>query len=98
MSRRRGRRVTALVLLTFLVLASGIVWRKSYGFTEGQRLRELTEQRTELDAQRTRIEGDIRSTLTLRRLGAIVEKRLGLRVPADSQIILLTRPRGDSLP
>jgi hypothetical protein len=97
-TKRRGRRVTALVLLGFLVLASGIVWRKSYGFTEGQRLRELSERRTELDAQRTRIEGDIRSTLTLRRLGAIVEKRLGLRVPADSQIILLTRPRGDSLP
>lgn len=97
MTKHRGRRLTALVLLGFLALASGIVWRKSYGFTEGQRLRELSERRTELDAQRTRIEGDIRSTLTLRRLGAIVEKRLGLRVPADSQIILLTRPRADSL-
>jgi hypothetical protein len=100
MSKRRGRQVTALVLLGFLALASAVVWRKSYGFTEGQRLRELAERRTELDARRTRIEGDIRSTLTLRRLGAIVERRLGLRVPADSQIILLTRPRegGDSLP
>jgi hypothetical protein len=98
MSKRRGRQVTALVLLGFLALASAVVWRKSYGFREGQRLRELTERRTELDAKRTRLEGDIRSTLTLRRLGAIVEKRLGLRVPADSQIILLTRPRGDTLP
>jgi hypothetical protein len=98
MSKRRGRRLTALALLAFLALASAVVWRKSYGFSEGQRLRELTERRTELDARRTRIEGDIRSTLTLQRLGAIVEKNLGLRVPADSQIILLTRPRGDSLP
>ena len=98
MSRRRGRQVTALVLLGFLALASAVVWRKSYGFREGQQLRELTERRTELDGRRTRLEGDIRSTLTLRRLGAIVEKRLGLRVPADSQIILLTRPRGDTLP
>jgi hypothetical protein len=86
------------VLLGFLALASAIVWRKSYGFTEGQRLRELTERRTELDGRLTRLEGDIRSTLTLGRLGAIVERRLGLKVPADSQIILLTRPRGDSLP
>jgi hypothetical protein len=98
MSKRRGRRVTALLLLGFLLLASVVVWRKSYGFTEGQRLRELTEQRTELDAKLTRLEGDIRSTLTLSRLGSIVERRLGLRVPADSQIIILTRPRGDSLP
>jgi hypothetical protein len=98
MSKRRGRRLTALLLLGFLVLASAVVWRKSYGFTEGQRLRELSEQRTELDAKLTRLEGDIRSTLTRGRLGAIVERRLGMRVPADSQIILLTRPRGDTLP
>lgn len=98
MSKRRGRRLTALLLLGFLVLASAVVWRKSYGFSEGQRLRELTEQRTELDGKLTRLQGDIRSTLTLGRLGAIVERRLGLHVPADSQIIILTRPRGDSLP
>ncbi len=98
MTKRRGRQKVALVLLSFLALASAVVWRKSFGFTEGQRVRALAERRTELDARRTRIEGDIRSTLTLRRLGAIVEKRLGLRVPADSQIILLTRPRADSVP
>lgn len=98
MTKRRGRQKVALVLLSFLVLASAVVWRKSFGFAEGQRVRTLAERRTELDARRTRIEGDIRSTLTLRRLGAIVERRLGLRVPADSQIILLTRPRADSLP
>lgn len=88
----------AFVLVTFLVLASGIVWRKSYGFTEGQRLRELSERRTELDAHRTRIEGEIRSILTLRRLGATVEKKLGLRMPADTQLIWLPRPHADSLP
>lgn len=98
MTKRRGRRLTALLLLGFLLLASAVVWRKSYGFTEGQRLRELTEQRTELDGKLKRLEGDIRSTLTLSRLGSIVERRLGLRVPADSQIIILTRQRGDSLP
>lgn len=98
MTKRRGRQKVALILLSFLALASTVVWRKSFGFAEGQRVRALAERRTELDARRTRIEGDIRSTLTLRRLGAIVEKRLGLRVPADSQIILLTRPRADSLP
>jgi hypothetical protein len=98
MSKRRGRYIMALGLVAFLALASGVVWRKSYGFTEGQRLRDLSEQRTELQARRTRLEGEIRSTLTLRRLGPIVERRLGLRVPADSQIILLTRPTGDSVP
>ena len=96
--RRRGRQLTAIVLLGFLVLTSAVVWRKSYGFTEGQKLRELAERRTELDARRTRLDGDIRSIVTLRRLGAIVEKRLGLRVPADSQIILIRRPTVDSLP
>ena len=98
MKKRKGRQVMALVLLTFLLLASGIVWRKSYGFTEGQRLRELSERRTELDARRTRIEGDIRSLLTLRRLGATVEKNLGLRMPADTQLIWLPRPGADTLP
>ncbi|HEV8364453.1 MAG TPA: hypothetical protein VGQ52_13140 [Gemmatimonadaceae bacterium] len=93
-----GRRTMALALLAFLVLASAIVWRKSVGFAEGQRLRQLAERRTELDAKRTRLDGEIRSNLTLRKLGAVVEKRLGLKVPADSQIILLTRPRADSLP
>lgn len=98
MTKRRGRQKVAFILLGFLALASAVVWRKSFGFAEGQRVRALAERRTELEARRTRIDGDIRSTLTLRRLGAIVEKRLGLRVPTDSQIILLTRPRADSLP
>ena len=95
---RSGRRTTALVLLAFLVLASAVVWRKTVGFAEGQKVRQLAERRTELASRRTRLEGEIRSNLTLRKLGAVVEKRLGLKVPADSQIILLTRPRGDSLP
>jgi hypothetical protein len=97
-TNRSGRRTTALVLLAFLVLASAVVWRKSVGFAEGQKVRELAERRTELASRRTRLEGEIRSNLTLRKLGAVVEKRLGLKVPADSQIILLTRPRVDSLP
>lgn len=95
---RSGRRTTALVLLAFLLLASMVVWRKSVGFAEGKRLGQLAERRTELDARRTRLEGEIRSNLTLRKLGPLVEKRLGLKVPADSQIILLMRPRADSLP
>ena len=97
-SSRSGRRTTALVLLAFLVLASAVVWRKTVGFAEGQKVRQLAERRTELASRRTRLEGEIRSNLTLRKLGAVVEKRLGLKVPADSQIILLTRPRADSLP
>lgn len=95
---RSGRRTTALVLLAFLVLASAVVWRKTVGFSEGQKVRELAERRTELASRRTRLEGEIRSNLSLRKLGPIVEKRLGLKVPADSQIILLARPRADSLP
>lgn len=95
---RSGRRMTAIALLVFLALASAVVWRKSVGFAQGQRLRQLAERRTELDARRTRLEGEIRSSLTLGRLGAVVERRLGLKVPADSQIILLTRPRADTLP
>jgi hypothetical protein len=97
-SSRSGRRTTALVLLAFLVLASAVVWRKTVGFAEGQKVRQLAERRTELASRRTRLEGEIRSSLTLRKLGAVVEKRLGLKVPADHQIILLTRPRADSLP
>ncbi|MGQ0538075.1 MAG: hypothetical protein ACT4R6_03940 [Gemmatimonadaceae bacterium] len=95
---RRGRNTVALALFAFLVLATAIVWRKSYGFAEAQRLRSLAQRQMELEARRTKAEGDIRSTLTLRRLGAIAERRLGLRVPADSQIILLTRSRDDTLP
>ncbi len=81
----------AVSLVSFLVVASSIVWRRSRGSEVAQRLERLGSQEAELQAQRARLVSEIRELSSLERLQPVVE-RLGMRVPNDSQVILLPRP------
>jgi len=92
-AKKRGRgRQLALVLLGFLLVATGVIWRRSYGIARSRELTELDKRRVQLEARRAQLESDIRDLSSRARLAPIVEQRLQMHVPTDSQVVILPRP------
>ena len=89
--RLRGRAVVGLSLLAFVLLASGVIWRRSAGIAQARELRELDRRRAQLAAERTALESDVRTAASRARIAPIAEARLGMRVPADTQVVFLSR-------
>jgi cell division protein FtsL len=93
-----GKRVSArafivLGLLGFLVVAMGVIARRTLGIGQDRALRDLGRKRDALDASRVKLEVEIRDASSRARLGPVAEKRLQMYVPADSQVIILPRDR-----
>lgn len=87
----RGRTVVFLALAGFVVLATGVVWRRSLGVTRARTIEQLEARRTALAAQRAKLDGDIRTAVSMERLGRVAEERLHMRVPGDSLVVTLRR-------
>jgi cell division protein FtsL len=91
------RSVVALVLLGFVLLATGVIARRTYGIGQARKIRDLDRRRTALEAERLRLEAEIRDASSRARLGPIAEQRLNMHVPTPDQVINLPRPlRSDS--
>jgi len=93
----------ALALLGFVLVATGVIARRTYGIDQARALRELDRKRQALEAERVKLEGDIRDASSRARLAPIAEQRLNMHVPSPDQVIMLApgRPaprgtRGDS--
>ena len=86
-----GRGRLAFVLLGFLVIASGVILRRTYGIAAATRLRQLEQKRAALVAERLRLEGEVRAAASRSTLQPIAEQRLQMHVPSDSQVIIITR-------
>jgi cell division protein FtsL len=92
-SKKSGRgRLLALLLIGFLLVATGVIWRRSYGLARARELTELDRRRVQLQARRTQLESEIRDLSSRAKLAPIVEQRLQMHVPADSQVVILPRP------
>lgn len=87
----RGRAWIALVLVSFVLIAAGVIWRRTAGVEQARELRSLQERRAQLEAQRSQLEGDIRRISSRSSLLPIVERRLGMHVPNDTQVVILPR-------
>ncbi len=97
MARRVKRRwsrlsIVAVVLVGFVLVATGVIWRRGVGIQQQRALRTLERQRDALEAQRVRLTGEIRDSSSLARLAPILQ-RMHMHVPADSTVITLPRPR-----
>jgi cell division protein FtsL len=92
----RGGRLVALLLIGFVLVATGVIWRRSQGFAHARVLRDLERRRQALTATKMQLESAIRDASSRGRLEPIVRERLNMQVPADSQVIYLQRPT-DSL-
>jgi cell division protein FtsL len=88
----RGRTLVALVLAAFVLVALSIVWRRTLGIAQSERLVVLNGKRTELEGERARLESDIRDASSRQRLGAVAEGQLGMHIPSDKQVVILPRP------
>ena len=94
----RGRTLVGLVLAAFVFVALAIVWRRTIGIGEAERVAALDARRVALEGERARLESEIRDASAIGTLGATVEHRLGMHVPTDKQVVILQRTRRDENP
>lgn len=85
-----------LGLIVFVVVATGVIWRRSEGLARARAHQVLERERDALVGQQRRLESDVREAASRNRLAPLVERRLGMRVPSATQLIYLTRepPQG----
>lgn len=88
----RGRSRVALVLVGFVLVATGVIWRRSFGNARAREQQRLEQQRAALEAERAKLEGDIRDASSRSSLAKVAEERLNMHIPSDSLVIYLQRP------
>jgi membrane protein implicated in regulation of membrane protease activity len=96
--RLRGRTRVALILAAFVLVALAIVWRRTIGIGQSERLAVLDAKRTQLEGERAHLESEVRDASTRQTLGTTVERRLGMHIPTDKQVVILSRARQDESP
>ena len=89
--KKGGVSLFLFALFGLLIVATGVVSRRVFGRGQSQTIRAKEQQRDALDADRVKLETEIRDASSRARLGPIAEKRLHMYVPADSQVIILKR-------
>lgn len=87
----RGRTTIALGLAAFLLVTTSVIWRRGQGSAAALRLHSLGTRIDELQAQRARLDGEVRRASSRQELAPRAQ-RLGLRFPSDSQVIDLPDP------
>jgi len=89
----RGRSIVGLLLGAFIVITLAIVWRRTIGISQSEHLGKLEARRVSLESERASLDGEIRTASSRQVLGATVERRLGMHVPNDRQVVILPRAR-----
>lgn len=87
----RGRSIIGLLLGAFLIVALSIVWRRTIGISQSEKLAALDTKKTQLQSERARLESEIRDASARQTLGSVVERRLGMHIPSDRQVVILPR-------
>lgn len=94
----RGRSLVGLILSAFVLITLAIVWRRTIGIGQSERLAVLDAKRVNLESERARLDAEIRDASSRQNLGTAVERRLGMHVPTDKQVVILPRVRPDEAP
>jgi hypothetical protein len=89
----RGRHWVAIWLASFLAMAAVVVWRQTEALATVRRLKALQSVRGALEAATADDVGVIRHARSRAVLVPLARSRLGLRLPLDSEIIILQDPR-----
>lgn len=94
----KGRSLVALFLIGFVLVAAGVIWRRSYGSILARQQHALEDKRAALEAERAKLKGDIRDASSRSRLAGVVTQRLDMRDPSDSMVRYVertaTKPKG----
>lgn len=90
--RLRGRHWTVIVLAAFLAVTLVVIRRQTAALEESRRLDGLRTTRAALEVQRSALRARIQRAGSRAVLVPLAERRLGLRLPQDSEIIILQGP------
>jgi hypothetical protein len=91
-------RLLPLVLIGFLLVTTGVIMRRVYGTARSRDLKELDSRRVQLEARRAQLESEVRDLSSRASLAPIVERRLQMHVPTDSQVVIVPRPKRERAP
>ena len=91
--RLKGRHWVALGLAAFLVVALAVVRRQSASYALARGIEALGKTRGTLEAQRATLMGQIQHDKSRAVMVPLAQRRLGLRLPQDSEITILQDPR-----
>jgi hypothetical protein len=89
----KGRHWVAIWLASFLVMAAAVVWRQTEALATVRQLHALQAARGALEATRADAIAAIRHAQSRAVLVPLAQARLGLRLPQDTEIVILQVPR-----
>ena len=90
----RGRHWVAIWLAGFLCVAAAVVWRQTEALAAARDLRTLQATRGALETTKAAAAAAVRQARSRAELVPLAERRLGLRLPQDSEIVILQGPSG----
>lgn len=96
LSRKKARLIFVLALAGFVGVSASVVWRRSIGIAQARSLRELETKRTHLEGERARLARDLQEATSRGRLGGVAERRLGMQIPSDRQVVFIRRQVSDA--
>jgi len=86
---KRGRFTVAAVLILFVIVSSAVIARRSYGHREGEAITALQRRKASLESERVRLGQQIRDRSSRSVIVPLAERRLGMHLPSESQIVML---------
>jgi hypothetical protein len=86
---KRGRWIVAGALVAFVLVSSAIIARRSYGHSEGREVTALQRRKAALESERVRLDQQIRDASARSVIVPLAERRLGMHLPSESQMIVL---------
>lgn len=89
----KGRHWVALWLIGFLAVAVAVVRRQTEALATASQLRTLQGARAALETSRSGAAASVRRARSRAVLVPLAAGRLGLRLPQDSEIVILQSPR-----
>lgn len=86
---KRGRWIVAGGLIAFVVVSAAVIARRSFGHREGLALTALQRKKASLESERVRLGQQIRDGSSRSVIVPIAERKLGMHLPSESQIVML---------
>lgn len=87
------RSLIAIVLVGFVLVATGVIARRVWGVRQQRDIRKLQQHRDALEADRIHLEGAIRDASSRARLEPIAEQRLNMHIATPEQQVFISRHR-----
>jgi cell division protein FtsL len=87
----RGRWIVLALLIGFVMTTTAVIARRSYGDEQARKMSVVETRLRQLRNERIRLEAEIRDASSRVQLIPIAEAKLGMHVPADTQVVILPR-------